>query len=54
MGIEYFMVRDIVNQITCRHNSDNICKICHKPRFSLTNGVCPNCEHKQWLKKYKR
>ena len=53
MGIEYFMVRDIVSQVTCRHDSDSSrCSKCHRKTGDLINYMCEECYNSEWKKRF--
>ena len=55
MGIEYFIVRDIVSQVTCRHDFDSSrCSKCHRKTGDLINHMCEECYNKDWKKKFSR
>lgn len=53
MGIEYFMVRDIVSQVTHRHDSDSSrCSKCHRETSDLINYMCEECYNSEWKKRF--
>ena len=55
MGIEYFMVRDIASQVTCRHESDSFrCSKCHRKTSNLINYMCEECYNGNWKKTFSR
>ena len=55
MGIEYFMVRDIVSHVTRTHDSDSSrCSKCHRKTGDLINYMCEECYNSNWKKKFSR
>lgn len=55
MGIEYFIVRDIISQVTRKHDFDSSrCSKCHRKTGDLINYMCEECYDKEWKKKFYR